>query len=127
MKKILLSLAFIAISISANAQTAVDRQTIKDNSNVLTPFIDGDINLISTNFSTISEIQLKQLQRLSYYKYVTLSSEMAGEELETYINEVKTQMEEILGTALYTQVSQNEAVFNIISGEVYLNTPHVEE
>lgn len=127
MKKILLSLAFIALSISVNAQNAVDRQTIKDNSSVLTPFIDGDISLLSTNFSTISEIQLKQLQRLSYYKYVALSSEMSGEELETYINSVKTNMEEILGTALYTQVSQNEAIFDRISGEAYLDTPHVEE
>lgn len=120
MKKILLSLTLIALSTSVNAQSTLDRQTIKDNSEVMTPFIDEDINLLSTNFSTISEIQLKELQRLFYYKYKTLSSEIEGEELETYIEGVKTSMQNILGTTLYTQISQNQTIFNRISGQQYL-------
>lgn len=120
MKKILLSLAFIAFSFSMNAQNVIERQTIKDNPNGITPFIDGDISLLSTNFSTVSELQLKQLQRLFYYKYVALSSNIEGEELETYIESVKTGMQEILGVQLYNQITQNQSLFDRLSGQLYL-------
>jgi len=127
MKKIVLSLLFIAFSFSTNAQNIVDREVIKDSPNAISPFVDEDISLLATNFNAISDLQLKQLQRLVYHKYVALSSEMIGEELQTYIDGVKTEMEEILGASLYLQVSQNEVLFDRISGEAYLDTPPVSE
>lgn len=121
MKKIFLSLLFVTFCCTINAQNVIDRQLIKDSPNAISPFIDEDISLLSTTFNNISEVQLKELQRLYYYKYKTLTSEIAGEELEAYIASVKEKMEEILGETLYIQISENQALFDRVSGQVYIN------
>lgn len=120
MKKILLSLAFIAISISANAQNIVDRQTIKDNPSNLVQFVNEDVTILANNFSNFNPDFENELNQIFYNKYKMLTSELSEDEILDLTNLVKEQLQNLFNEDLYQDVSQNEAVFNRLTGIVYL-------
>lgn len=121
MKKIFLSLLFITLSISVNAQNIVDRQTIKNNPNEqLVVFANEDITLLTNTFSNFNPDFGTELTQILYNKYKMLTSDLSEEELLELTESVKNQISTLFGEDLYLEVSQNEAIFNRITGIVYL-------
>ena len=122
MKKIFLSLLFITLSISVNAQNIVDRQTIKNNPNEqLVVFANEDITLLTNTFSNFNPDFGPELTQILYNKYKMLTSDLSEEELLELTELVKNQISTLFGEDLYLEVSQNEAIFNRITGIVYLS------
>jgi len=120
MKKIFLSLLFVAFSISMNAQSAVERDVIKNSANELYQFVEEDINIIETNFSTLNESQKKALVDLYYYKYKMLTSELTSDELIDLTESMKARTKVVLGDDLYMEISENQNIFYRITGLAYL-------
>ena len=120
MKKIFLSLLFVAFSVSVNAQNPVDRQTIKNNPNNLNEYVLEDITILSNNFDAVTEDHEQALSELCYYKYKMLTSDITGEELVDLTNSLKERIRVVLGDELYLEVSQNQPIFYRITGTTYL-------
>lgn len=120
MKKILLSLALIALSTSVNAQSAIDRQIIKDNANNLGDIVNDDITILYNNYSTLNEDYIPELTNIIYNKYKMLTTDLLEDELLELTNSVKEKMTLLLGEELYQEISENETVLNRITGTVYL-------
>ena len=117
MKKIFLSLLFIAFS---NAQEAIDREILRNNPNEISQFVDQDLAILKNNFREITEKQEKALNEIYYNKYKMLTSNISNEDLEFLIDSTKERTKVILGNDLYVKVSENQPVFYRITGMVYL-------
>lgn len=120
MKKIFLSLLFIAFSITMNAQEAIDREILRNNPNEISQFVDQDLAILKNNFREITEKQEKALNEIYYNKYKMLTSNISNEDLEFLIDSTKERTKVILGNDLYVKVSENQPVFYRITGMVYL-------
>ena len=122
MKKILLSFLFVFFSISMNAQNIIERETIQNNPNTLSVYSNQDVAILSNNFSGINENQKKDLYRVFYKKYKTLVANRTNDEIVELVDSTKSEIKNILGNDLYTRVSQNNQIFNRLTGSIYLNT-----
>lgn len=120
MRKIILPLFFVAFSITMNAQNTIDRTTIKSSPDQIAEFSIEDINILSKNYSQITEKQAQSLYNLFVYKYQTLSKETSEEDLVALIESMKARTKVVLGDDLYLEISQNQELFNRITGLAYL-------
>lgn len=120
MRKIILPLFFVAFSITMNAQNTIDRTTIKSSPDQIAEFSVEDINILSKNYSQITEKQAQSLYNLFVYKYQTLSKETSEEDLVALTESMKARTRVVLGDDLYLEISQNQELFNRITGLAYL-------
>lgn len=103
-----------------NAQNTIDRTTIKSSPDQIAEFSVEDINILSKNYSQITEKQAQSLYNLFVYKYQTLSKETSEEDLVALIESMKARTKVVLGDDLYLEISQNQELFNRITGLAYL-------
>lgn len=120
MRKIILPLFFVAFSITMNAQNTIDRTTIKSSPDQIAEFSVEDINILSKNYSQITEKQAQSLYNLFVYKYQTLSKETSEEDLVALTESMKARTKVVLGDDLYLEISQNQELFYRITGLAYL-------
>lgn len=120
MKKILLSLAFIAFSFSVNAQNVIERQTIKDNPDNLFNFVNEDITLLYGSYPNLNEDYKPELINIIYNKYKSLTSELHEDEIIELTDSVKEEITLLLGEDFYQVISENETLFKRITGTAYL-------
>ena len=105
-----------------NAQNIIERETIQNNPNTLSVYSNQDVAILSNNFSGINENQKKDLYRVFYKKYKTLVANRTNDEIIELVDTTKSEIKNILGNDLYTRVSQNNQIFNRLTGSIYLNT-----
>ncbi len=111
---------FVAFSISMNAQNIIDRQTIKDNPNNLTEFVNQDIAILRNNFPEFNKTDTKVLSKIFYFKYKSLTADLSNEELIELTDTLKEQLKTTLGDQLYSKIAENKDIFNRVTGTTYL-------
>lgn len=121
MKKILLPILFLTLSISVNAQSIIDIQTIKDNPNEqLLVYANEDISILTNSISNFNSDFEPELTQILYNKYKMLTSNLSQDDILELTDSVKEKMSLLFGEELYQMISENEAVFNRITGTAYL-------
>lgn len=103
-----------------NAQTTIDRTTIKNSPGQVIEFSAEEIKLLKENFNQISESQAKFLFQLFEIKYTALSKDLTEKELIELTDSMKARTRVVLGDDLYLEISQNQELFYRMTGLAYL-------